>query len=276
MKDCKELLKDVTALYFSVYSVNENKFVCGRDGDYECFPASVTKVLNALLAFKYLKLDDLVVVGDEQDVMHYSPDPSVAGIEKGEVWTFRDILYASLLPSGNDAAYAIGYNVVERMPEHKDKSVEEKCHVYAEMMNEYAKSLGCVSTHFTTLDGNDHVKGKIVRHITCANDLCLIFKEVLKYPDLVKAMGTAEIRVMVGEKEYHFKNTNRLIRPDSEYFNKYCVGGKTGTTELAGPCLTSIARKGDETYIVSVCYSETGVDRFKDSNKIYNFLFGEE
>ncbi len=215
MKDYKELLKDVTALYFSVYSVNENKFVCGRDGDYECFPASVTKVLNALLAFKYLMLDDLVVVGDEQDVMHYSPDPSVAGIEKGEAWTFRDILYASLLPSGNDAAYAIGYNVVERMPEHKDKSVEEKCHVYAEMMNEYAKSLGCVSTHFTTLDGNDHVKGKIVRHITCANDLCLIFKEVLKYPDLVKAMGTAEIRVMVGEKEYHFKNTNRLIRPDS-------------------------------------------------------------
>ena len=271
--DNKELLKDVTAEFVTVYSVNEDKIVASRNGDYECYPASVTKVLNALLAFKYLKLDDKLVVGDEQDIMHYSPDPSVAGLEKGEIWTFKEMLYASLLPSGNDAAYAIGYNAVEKLPEAKGKNPEEKCHLYAKMMNEYAKSLGCVATDFSTLDGNDYVKGKIVRHITSTNDLCLIFKEALKNKDLMEVMGTPEIRLMIGEKEYYFKNTNRLIRKDSDYYNKYSLGGKTGTTSLAGYCLTTIARKEDETYIISVCYSATSNDRYNDAKIIIDRLF---
>ena len=208
--------------------------------------------------------------------MHYSPDPSVAGIEKGEVWTFRDMLYASLLPSGNDAAYAIGYNVVNRMEKYKDKSVEEKCHIYAKMMNKYAKKLGCTSTDFSTLDGNDYVKGKIVRHVTSANDLCLIFKQALKCKGLMKAMGTPEIKVVIGGKEYHFKNTNRLIRPDSEFYNPYCLGGKTGTTSLAGYCLTTIGKKGDDVYIVSLGYCATSNDRYKDANKIFDYLFNGE
>ena len=272
----KEIFKDVSALYFSIYSVKENKVIYNRDGDYECYPASTTKVLNALVAMDYLKLDDIIVVGDEQDVMHYSPDPSVAGIKKGERWTFRDMLYASLLPSGNDAAYAIGYNVVNRMEEHKGKTVEEKCKIYAKMMNEYAKKLGCVSTEFVTLDGNDHVKKKIVRHVTSTNDLCLIFKEVLKHEELLKIMGTPEVRVVVDGNEYHFKNTNRLIRPDSEYYNKYCLGGKTGTTELAGCCLCTLAKRDDDIYVISICYSDGGDSRFKDAKIIYDYLFGEE
>ena len=273
MKDFNELKKNVSAMYFSVYSVKNEKIIYDKDGEIECFPASTTKVLNALVAFKYLKLDDVLTIGEEQDVMHYSHDPSVAGIKKGERWTFRDILYASLLPSGNDAAYAIAYNAVERIPEYKDKSVEEKCHIYVDMMNAYAKELGCKSTHFCTPDGNDHYKGKIVLHVTTTNDLCLIFREALKCEGLMKAMSTPEIRVMVDGNEYHFKNTNRLIRPDSEFYNEYVLGGKTGTTELAGCCITSMAKKEDDIYIVSVCYSETGADRFKDSNMIYDFLF---
>ena len=273
MKDFKELFKNITAQYASIYSIKEDKIIYQRDGDIECYPASVTKVLNALLAFKYLKLDDMLVVGDEQDVMHYSPDPSVAGIEKGEVWSFRDMLYASLLPSGNDAAYAIGYNVVNRMEKYKDKSVEEKCHIYAKMMNKYAKKLGCTLTDFSTLDGNDYVKGRIVRHVTSTNDLCLIFKQALKCKGLMKAMGTAETKVIIGGKEYSFKNTNRLIRKDSEFYNPYCLGGKTGTTNLAGYCLTTIGKKGDDIYIVSLGYCETSNDRYKDANKIFDFLF---
>ncbi|MBO4667158.1 MAG: D-alanyl-D-alanine carboxypeptidase [Bacilli bacterium] len=276
MKDYKELLKSVTAQYLAVYSVNDGKFIMNRDGDIECYPASVTKVLNALLAFKYLKLDDKLVVGEEQDIMHYSPDPSVAGIKKGEVWTFREMLYASLLPSGNDAAYAIGYNVVNRMEEYQDKTPEEKCHIYAKMMNDYAKELGCTLTDFSTLDGNDYVKGRIVRHVTSSQDLCLIFKEALSCPLLMEVMGTPEIRIMVGETEYHFKNTNRLIRKDSEFYNPYCLGGKTGTTNLAGYCLTTIGKKNDDIYIVSVGYCESSNDRYRDANKIFDYLFNEE
>ena len=122
-------------------------------------------------------------------------------------------------------------------------------------------------------DGNDYVKGKIVRHVTSTNDLCLIFKEAYKCKDLMKVMGTEARKVVIGEKEYDFKNTNRLIRHDSEYFNEYCLGGKTGTTSLAGYCLTTIAKKDDDLYVISICCSK---DRYKDAKIIYDVLFGEE
>lgn len=267
----QELFSQITAQFFSVYSLKENRVVLQKDGEYECYPASVTKVLNALLAFKYLKLDEKIVVGPEQDVMHLSPDPSVAGLVKGEVWTFGDILYASLLPSGNDAAYTIGYSVAKKVAK-EELSTKKLCHLYAKMMNDYAKELGCKRTHFSTLDGNDYVNGRIVRHVTSTNDLCMIFKEALKYPDLIKVMATEKKDIKIGDKEYNFVNTNRLIRKDNEFYNPYVIGGKTGTTSLAGCCLGIIVKKEDEEYIIAICFSATGKDRFNDANMIIDYI----
>lgn len=268
----KELFEKLSCEFFSVYSVNKGKFVLNKQGDYECYPASITKALNALVASKYLDLDSKLIVGDEQDIMHMSPDPSVAGIEKGEEWSFRDILYASLLPSGNDAAYTIGYNVAKKLhPE--ETNVKKLCKYYAKMMNDYAKSIGCKRTHFTTLDGNDYVNKKIVRHVTSTNDLCLIFKDIRNVDYIVKTMATAKKDITIGSKEYHFVNTNRLIREDSEYYNPYVVGGKTGYTSLAGCCIGLIVKKDDEEYIIAICFSSNGNKRNEDANMIIDYLF---
>ena len=268
----KELFDKLSCQFFSVYSVNKKKFVLNKDGSYECFPASVTKALNALVACKYLKPDDKLIVGEEQDIMHLSPDPSVAGIEKGEVWTFRDILYASLLPSGNDAAYTIGYNVAKRL--HPEETNPKKlCKIYAKMMNDYAKSIGCKRTHFETLDGNDYVRGRVARHLTSTNDICLIFNDILKEKELVNVMATAKKDIKIGEKEYHFVNTNKLIQKDSEYYNPYLVGGKTGFTSLAGCCLGAIVKKDDEVYTIAICFSDNGIKRNQDANMIIDYLF---
>lgn len=278
-KDFQELFKDITAEYVSVYDVNNKKFLYDREGSCECYPASITKLLNAAVAIHYLKEDDLLTVGDELDICYSSPDPSVAGIKKGQVWKFSDILYGLFLPSGNDCAYTIGYNIVNRMDKYKDLTVKEKCLKYRNMMNRYAKKLGCKSTSFYTLCGNDHVNGKVVRHVTCTNDLCLILEDCMKSDLLVKVMSTAKKEILYKddkeEKLYSFTNTNRLIRKDSEFYNPYVIGGKTGTTNLAGYCLASFAKKDDKCYIVALTYAASSPDRFRDSNKIYDFLFKE-
>lgn len=275
MRTFKELFKDITGDYVAIYDIKNKKFLYDRNGDYECFPASMTKVLCALTALEYLKMDDIVEVGEEQDIVFTSPDPSLSDIKCGEKWTLREMLYASLLPSGCDAAYTIGYCAVKDLDECKNMTPLEKCEYFADRMNDYAKKLGCVNTHFYSLDGNDHFNKKVVRHLTSARDMCLIFTECLNHPELLEIMGTYEKVIKIGDETYDYKNTNRLINPNSEYFNQYVIGGKTGTTNLAGYCLGTLARKDDLEYAVVVCYAGSGADRFKDSNKIYDYLFNE-
>ena len=269
----QKIIDEGTAGYVTVYDVTNDKIIATVEGDYECYPASITKVLTAITAFNYVTKDEVMVVGDEQDVMHYSPDPSVADIVKGEKWVLKDLLYGLMLPSGNDCAYTIGYNVVSKMDEYKNLSVEGKCHAYASLMNKYARSLGCLQTEYYTLDGNDHVKGKVVRHVTSTNDLVIMMKKALEIPELKEAMSTAHKDINLNGKLYKFTNTNRLIRPDSEYYNPNVVCGKTGTTNLAGYCLMTYAEKGDKKYIVAMCHADRGPNRFIEQNKIYNYLF---
>ena len=96
---------------------------------------------------------------------------------------------------------------------------------------------------------------------------------------LVKVLSTPKKDILYKdnkeEKLYSFTNTNKLIRKETEFYNPHVIGGKTGTTNLAGYCLASFAKKDDKCYIVALTYAATGNDRFRDSNKIYNYLFEE-
>ncbi len=271
--ELQKIIEDGTAGYVTVYDVKNDTIIASIEGDYECYPASVTKVLTAITAYNYVDGEEEMIVGDEQDVMHYSPDPSVAGVSKGEKWKLKDMLYGLMLPSGNDCAYTIGYNVISKMDKYKDLSVEGKCHAYAKLMNDYARSLGCLQTEYYTLDGNDHVKGKVARHVTSTNDLILMMKKALEIPDIKKAMSTEAITLDINGKIYNLKNTNRLIRKDSEFYNPNVVCGKTGTTNLAGYCLMTYAKKDNKEYIVAMCHAAPGTYRFSEQNKIYNYLF---
>lgn len=274
-KEFEELFKNISSEYVSIYSVKEQRIVYDKQGDFDCFPASITKVMNALTALKYASIDLECVIGEEQDIMWRSPEPSLAHVKRGEKWKLGDLLYASLLPSGNDAAYAIGYNVINSMEEYKGLTVQEKCDAFAHLMNEYALELGCKNTHFVTLDGNDYVDKRLVNHLTTTNDLCLIFNEVLKNEELVKVISTYEKEIEINDELYKFQNGNDLINPKNDNYNKDVIGGKTGMTCPANYCLGSIGKNSDngEVYIVICCYSYVNNNKYVDSNKIYNFLF---
>ena len=212
-------LNKVSAEYLTVFDVNNNEIIVTRDGDYQCYPASITKLLNAIVAVKHCSLNEKFVVGDELDVMRRCPGPSTAGLIEGQIWTFGELLYASLLPSGNDAAHTIAYNVVNKIPEYKNLSAVKKVEKFVEMMNEEAKNIGCTDTEFATCDGHDHVNKKVVHHVTTTNDLVKVMIEALKHPEIVEVIKTEKKTLNIGERIYTWQNTNRLIHKDDELYS---------------------------------------------------------
>ena len=190
------------------------------------YPASTTKIMTALLAIENADLEDKVTISANADARTFAADESTCGIKKGDEMTLEDLLNGLLLHSGNDNAVAIA--------EHVSGSIEE----FAKLMNERAESLMATGTHFTNPSGlHDE------NHYTTAYDLYLIFNECIKHPEFVDIIQsssyTANIKGADGTlrqetwEPSHFYAQGEAVPPE----NASIIGGKTGTTKLAGNCL---------------------------------------
>lgn len=210
-------------------------------------PASTTKLITLLVALREGNLDETVVVADEAIHLLQGTGSSVAGLKIGDQMKLRDMLYALMLPSGNDAANAIAF--------HIGGSIEG----FAEKMNAVAAEIGASKSHFVNPHGLDHDE-----HYTTAYDLYLFFNELLNYEEFLPIVGatnyTATYLNAAGttvSKTWY--NTNGLLNGEYAAPSGVTVlGGKTGTTTNAMYCLTlsSQAQNGD-VYISIVLKSGT-------------------
>ena len=195
------------------------------------YPASITKVMTALVAIKYGNLEDQVKVTDEAVITESGA--TLCGIKPGDTLTLEQLLYGLMLPSGNDAGAAIAV--------HMDGSIE----AFADRMNEEAKRLGAGDSHFVNPHGLHDED-----HYTTAYDLYLIFNEAFKYPqfrEIIEAKAyTADYINGAGESVSRtWKCSNQFITGERDTPEGVTVlGGKTGTTKAAGYCLI-IASKDD-------------------------------
>ena len=192
-------------------------------------PASLTKMMTALVALKYGNLDDLVTVTDTAKDIEYGS--SVCDIKTGDVLSLKQLLYGMLIASGNDAAMMVA--------EHVGGSVGN----FVEMMNQEALSLGATRTHFSNPHGLTDSE-----HYTCVYDLYLIVHEAMKYDlfmDMISRKNFyAEYSREGGEGvAVTWETTNHYFTGEAETPENVIVfGGKTGTTEDAGGCLALIAK----------------------------------
>jgi len=208
----------------------ENKEVLYAKNIHErLYPASLTKIMTALIALKYGNLDEEVAVGWEcEDI---DPDSSVCEIDPGETYTLRQLLYGLMIASGNDAAMTIAV--------HVGGSVEN----FVALMNQEALEIGATNTHFVNVHGlHDE------NHYTTAYDIYLIFQEALKYDafeDMISQKTyTATYTSAEGEQmEITWNSTNQFLTGESEQPDEVTVfGGKTGTTDEAGACLSILSK----------------------------------
>ena len=202
-----------------------------KNADQKRYPASTTKIMTALLTLENVSNLDETVTSEAVDFENVTADSSNAGILLGEQVTVRDLLYALMLPSANEAAYMLA--------RHVGGSWEQ----FVDMMNDRAAELGCTGTHFCNPCGLHEED-----HYTTAHDLYLIAKEAMKdvtFRDIVSTVQHRMAKTNLHEERI-ILTTNQLIFSSFQpwsYAN--CLGIKTGHTSQAGNCFVGYAEYGD-------------------------------
>ena len=202
-----------------------------KNADQKRYPASTTKIMTALLTLENVSNLDETVTSEAVDFENVTADSSNAGILLGEQVTVRDLLYALMLPSANEAAYMLA--------RHVGGSWEQ----FVDMMNDRAAELGCTGTHFCNPCGLHEDD-----HYTTAHDLYLIAKEAMKdvtFRDIVSTVQHRMAKTNLHEERIIY-TTNQLIFSSFQpwsYAN--CLGIKTGHTSQAGNCFVGYAEYGD-------------------------------
>lgn len=242
--------------------VETEKVLYEKNANQAMAPASTTKILTALLLLETAELGEVVIVGEE--VGKVRPNSSVAKLKPGDRLTVAELVYALLLPSGNDAAYTTAVFVGRRISGFEHLYIDEAVEVFVALMNKRAKELGAVNSRFVVPDGYD-----TPGHVSTARDLALI---------ALAAVENDFIRQVAATPEYHWQgkrwgNTNRLLR--QEYPNAYypwATGLKTGYTGKAGHCLVATA-KGGGRELIGVILKSKQKERWSDIRWLLEYGF---
>ena len=245
---------------------NTGKILYEKNINEKMYPASLTKVLTAIVVLENSNLDDNATVSYDA-VMSIPYGYVTANLQVDEVLTVEELLYVLMVGSSNDAAIVLA--------EHIAGSVEN----FSEMMNEKAKEIGCTNTHFVNPNG-EHDEN----HYTTAYDLALMAKYAMQNDTFRNIVSTTSYKLPATNKydkdDRLFTTTNSLLminnndRADNYYY-KYAIGIKTGFTTPAGNCLIAAAKK-DDLELISVVLGAGQTDdglsaRYIDTISLFDY-----
>lgn len=206
---------------------NESMFA---QGIYDkAYPASITKIMTAILTVKYGNMDDQVIMTEADFALEEGSQ--VSGMAAGDVVTMDQLFHALVIYSANDAAMAIARQI--------GGTVEH----FVEMMNEEALRLGMTGTHFMNPHGLHDSN-----HYTTAYDVYLMMQEAIKYTQFTDAMqmNVYQMNVVRGDgtsASFRLDSTDKYLTGEkTPPKNVTLLGGKTGTTSEAGACLAVVAQ----------------------------------
>ncbi|HWP80359.1 MAG TPA: VanZ family protein [Candidatus Acidoferrum sp.] len=239
-----------------------------KDSDAQIAPASTVKMLTALTALDCCRdddPDDAVTVGREVGLI--APDASRAWLSPGDKLTVRQLLEAMLIPSGNDAAYALAVFAGRKLLADGRAPAADALAAFMAAMNDKAGEVGAASSHFVTPDGYD-----AAGQYTTAADLAQIAKAFLAQEELREIAAMGEVtQVFAGGRQVRYESTNALLDPAGPWYDERVTGLKTGTSKAAGCCLVSCAEIDGKRYI-AVVMGSTEEGRWEDTQKLYAAL----
>jgi len=206
-------------------------------------PASLTKIMTAIVALETADLDDLDDVN--VDGFYYG-DSTVMGLETGMQLSLRDLLYGLLLPSGNDAAVAIARHVAGDLP------------AFVARMNAKVRALGLEDTHFTNPHGLD-----APGHYSSAYDMAMLGRYAMTNPDLAEIVGTKVYDPAWDGPQLWNGNLLLWTYPGSD-------GVKIGWTENARQTIVASAQRDGRRLFVALLGSE---DRYTDASLLLDWAF---
>ena len=259
-----------------VVEMNTGAILYEKNVHDQHYPASITKILTTLLGLEYCDPDETVTFSA---TAVYDNEGSTSNIARdlGEEMTVEQTLYAIMLESANECAWAIAEHVGDKLGGGEP--------AFVDLMNERAAELGCTDTHFNNPNGLPDEE-----HYTSAYDMMLIAVEAYKNETFRTITGTKTYTIPPTNKHKDatpLNNHHKCLHTyrTSAYVNPYVVGGKTGFTEAAnGTLVTYAAKDGMEICVVvmdvedPLQFAETNtlIDYVFDNFSIYNISDNEE
>ncbi|EEM17501.1 D-alanyl-D-alanine carboxypeptidase [Bacillus pseudomycoides DSM 12442] len=220
-----------------------------KNAHQHAFPASMTKVLTAILLMEHTKPEEQFTFSQpalDQEKSNYQLEFQV-----GETINRNTALTILMVLSANDVAYAIGERI--------GGSIEN----FANMMNEKAKQLGAKDSHFVTPNGLHDPN-----HYTTAYDMAMITRGVQQYPEILQAMNTKRTTVTTS------RQTVSIFNKATYFENPYSIGGKTGFTNEARNTLVLLNEK-DGNRIVNVVMASQRPEIYEDMRQIADHSFSQ-
>ena len=216
--------------------MSSKQLIFSKDEQKRTQPASLTKIMTAIIAIESGKMNDVVTITKEM----IRVEPTKANLRVGEKFYLRDLVKAAMVMSANDAAMSIGVYLGNG---DVDNFVKE--------MNQKAKKIGMKNTNFTNPCGFD--SSNFGNHYSTALDLLNLSEYAIKnsaFNEMAK-LKRHDFRAINTKRSYAAYTHNKLL---NNY--KYAVGIKTGYTQKAGPCLIARAKNGDKDILVVMLNSE--------------------
>lgn len=259
-----EFDKEISARSYYIVDLNTGRTLASHDAETAYEPASLTKIMTALITLENCEDPKNTVVTIPALTLFsdvYADNGVHISMKEGEEFTVEDLLYATMLPSACDAATALAWFIGEGDVEN-----------FYNKMNARAEELGMTATHFENAHGLT-AEG----HTSSARDMAVLTREALKNETFAKIVSTYSHTIPANNKsgERKLTSTVQLMNPTSPYYFEGAVGVKTGFTYGAGRCLVTTALRGEERYLTVIMGSDykLGNRAFPDTLEALNWAF---
>lgn len=241
-----------------VMDIDSGAILYAKNIDSPHYPASITKILTALVALENNELTDIVTITPE-DYNFLKKGDNHIGLKNKEEVTMEDALHGTLLASGNEVAHALGSNT------------EGGYDNFIKLMNEKAKELGCTNSNFINSHGlhDDN-------HYTSARDMALIGAAAFQNADFRRITSTLQYTIPVTNitnETRTFQNHHKMLFDWRSQYYEYCVGGKTGYTDKALNTLVTFATKDDVNLVAVVLRTHGSGNTYVDTRAMLDYAF---
>ena len=226
-----------------------------KEAETKFYPASITKLMTALLVAEKCSLDDTVTFS-KTAVTNLESGAVTLGLVEGDKLTVRQSLYGLLLKSANEVANGLA--------EHTAGSISK----FADMMNARAKELGCTNTNFVNPNGLNNSN-----HYTTPHDMALIARAAFQNGTVSKIASTLSYQIPATQKAAArtISLGHKMLYPNDARYYQGVIGGKTGYTSLAGNTLVTCAERDSVRLIAVIMKSKS--TQYTDTSALLDYGF---
>lgn len=224
-----------------LYDVTHDKVLFEKNADTKYYPASITKVLTALLVLEHAKLDETVTFS-KTAVTNLESGAVTLSMQEGDKVSVKDCLYGLMLKSANEVANGLA--------EHVGGSISNFC----DMMDAKAKELGCTNSNFENPNGLNNTN-----HLTTARDMAKIAAAAFENPEFCKIVSTTSYKFPATKAAgaRTISMGHKMLYPNDSRYYEGILGGKTGYTSKAGNTLVTCVERDGVRFVAVVLKSQS-------------------